>query len=136
MPLLLLIWNNKRWSAIIFLLFLHLVQLINVNNLAGKLKDADTQCDERVDAVKGKLIDMYVQQAQQLNKVSLNLAAKEIEINEHFEKVQDEKERIKTNIVYRNVCSNDAGRGLLNNEIKTVNATIASQLNNAIAKAQ
>lgn len=136
MPLLILIWNNKRWSIIIFLLLLYLVQLANVNNMAGKLQEADTQCASRVEAVKGKLIDMYVQQAQRLNQVSLNLAAKEIEINEHFEKVRDEKERIKTNIVYRNVCSNADGRSLLNNEIKTVNTTIASQLNSTIAKAQ
>ncbi len=112
------------------------MQLANVKNLAGKLQEADTQCNSRVEAVKGKLIDMYVQQAQRLNKVSLNLAAKEIEINEHFEKVRDEKERIKTNIVYRNVCSNADGRSLLNNEIKTVNTSIASQLNSAIAKTQ
>lgn len=131
-----MIWNNKRWSIIIFLLLLHLVQLANVKNLAGKLKDADSQCNSRVEAIKGKLIDMYVQQAQKLNQVSLNLAAKEIEINEHFETVRNEKERIKTNIVYRNVCSNADGRSLLNNEVKTVNTSIASQLNSAIAKAQ
>jgi hypothetical protein len=136
MAFLLLIWNNKRWSLIIALVFLHLVQLVHVNYLAGKVKKANAQCEERVDAVKGKLIDMYVKQAQRLNKVSLNLAEKEIEINEHFEKVQYEKERIKTNTVYRNVCSDVAGRSLLNNEIKTVNTTIAEQLNSAIAKAQ
>lgn len=136
MAFLLLIWNNKRWSLIIVLVVLHLVQLVHVNYLAGKVKKANAQCEERVDAVKGKLIDMYVEQARRLNKVSLNLSAKEIEINEHFEAVRDEKERIKTNIVYRNVCSNADGRSLLNNEIKTVNATIAEQLNSAIAKAQ
>ncbi|WP_336938063.1 hypothetical protein [Acinetobacter modestus] len=136
MPFLLLIWNNKRWATIIILLFLHLAQLAHVNYLANKIKKSNTQCEQRVDAVKGKLIDMYVKQAQQLNKVSLNLAAKEIEINEHFETVRDEKERIKTNIVYRNVCSDVAGRSLLNDEIKSVNTTITSQLNSAIAKAQ
>ncbi len=136
MAFLLLIWNNKRWSLIIVLVVLHLVQLVHVNYLAGKVKKANAQCEERVDAVKGKLIDMYVEQARRLNKVSLNLAEKEIEINEHFEVVRDEKERIKTNIVYRNVCSNADGRSLLNNEIKTVNTTIAEQLNSAIAKAQ
>lgn len=127
---------NKRWSLIIILSILYLAQIAYTNFLVGKLKNADTQCASRVEAVKGKLIDMYVQQAQQLNKVSLNLAAKEIEINEHFETVRDEKERIKTNIVYRNVCSNADGRSLLNNEIKTVNTSITSQLNSAIAKAQ
>lgn len=136
MPFLLLIWNNKRWSIIIILLFLHLVQLAHVNYLANKIIKSNTECEQRVDAVKGKLIDMYVKQAQQLNKVSLNLAAKEIEINEHFETVRDEKERIKTNIVYRNVCSDVAGRSLLNDEIKSVNTAITSQLNSAIAKAQ
>ena len=136
MAFLLLIWNNKRWSLIIALVFLHMAQLVHVNHLAGKVKKANAQCEERVDAVKGKLIDMYVKQAQRLNKVSLNLAEKEIEINEHFEAVRDEKERIKTNTVYRNVCSNADGRGLLNNEIKTVNATITEQLNSAVAKAQ
>lgn len=127
---------NKRWSLIIILSILYLAQIAYTNYLVGKLKDAEAQCASRLDAVKGTLIDMYVQQAQQLNKVSLNLAAKEIEINEHFEAVRDEKERIKTNIVYRNVCSNSDGRSLLNNEIKTVNTSIASQLNSAIAKTQ
>lgn len=136
MTILLLIWSNKRWVLIIVLSILYLVQIAYTKHLVRELEASEVKCDQRVDEVKGKLIDMYVQQAKQLNQVSVNLAAKEIEINKHFEKVRDEKERIKTNVVYRNVCSNADGRSLLNNEIKTVNASIASQLNSAIAKAQ
>ena len=56
MPLLLQIWNNKRWSLIVVLCVVILCQLFQANRLAGKLKDAEAVCDTRV----AKAIDPYL----------------------------------------------------------------------------
>ena len=48
MPLLLLIWSNKRWTLIIVLLLCLLLQTWQVNSLGGDLRDAETACDARV----------------------------------------------------------------------------------------
>lgn len=48
MPLLLLIWNNKRWTLIIVLLIYALFQTWQSNSLAGDLNKAKASCDVRV----------------------------------------------------------------------------------------
>ncbi|WP_151707365.1 hypothetical protein [Acinetobacter sp. TUM15064] len=48
MPLLLLIWNNKRWTLIIVLLIYTLFQTWQSNSLAGDLNKAEANCDVRV----------------------------------------------------------------------------------------
>ena len=48
MPILLLIWNNKRWTLIIVLLLCLFFQAWHVNGLAGDLRKAETACDVRV----------------------------------------------------------------------------------------
>lgn len=48
MPLLLLIWNNKRWTLIIVLLIYALFQTWQSNSLAGDLNKAEANCDVRV----------------------------------------------------------------------------------------
>ena len=48
MPLLLLIWNNKRWTLIILLLIYGLFQTWQSNSLAGDLNKAEANCDVRV----------------------------------------------------------------------------------------
>ncbi|WP_291370151.1 MULTISPECIES: hypothetical protein [unclassified Acinetobacter] len=48
MPILLWIWNNKRWTLIIVLLLCLFFQTWQVNSLAGDLGKAETACDARV----------------------------------------------------------------------------------------
>lgn len=48
MPLLLLIWNNKRWTLILVLLIYALFQAWQSNALAGDLNKAKANCDVRV----------------------------------------------------------------------------------------
>ncbi|MFZ8001428.1 hypothetical protein ACO1DV_00005 [Acinetobacter lwoffii] len=40
MPLLMLIWNNKRWSLIVVLCIVILCQLFQANRLAGDLRES------------------------------------------------------------------------------------------------
>ena len=48
MPLLLLIWNNKRWTLILVLLIYAVFQTWQSNSLAGDLNKAEANCDVRV----------------------------------------------------------------------------------------
>ncbi|MCT8090730.1 hypothetical protein H0920_10565 [Acinetobacter sp. C_4_1] len=49
MPILLWIWNNKRWTLIIVLLLCLFFQTWQSNSLAGDLRKAEIACDTRVD---------------------------------------------------------------------------------------
>ena len=48
MPILLLIWNNKRWTLITVLLIYAVFQTWQSNSLAGDLNKAEANCDVRV----------------------------------------------------------------------------------------
>ncbi|ENU40238.1 hypothetical protein [Acinetobacter johnsonii] len=48
MPILLLIWNNKRWTLIIVLLIYAVFQTWQSNSLTGDLNKAKANCDVRV----------------------------------------------------------------------------------------
>ena len=48
MPILLLLWSNKRWTLIIVLLLCLFFQTWQVNSLGGDLRNAEIACDERV----------------------------------------------------------------------------------------
>ena len=48
MPLLLVIWSNKRWTLIIVLLLCLFFQTWQVNSLGGDLRNAETACDAHV----------------------------------------------------------------------------------------
>ena len=55
MPLLYLMWNNKRWSLIIALCIIVFCQLFYTNHLSKKLRVAGEQCNARV----SKAIEPY-----------------------------------------------------------------------------
>ena len=59
MPLLLLIWNNKRWTLIIVLLIYALFQTWQSNSLAGDLSKAKTDCKTKVQQEVDKAVKPY-----------------------------------------------------------------------------
>ena len=68
MPLLLLIWNNKRWTLIIVLLIYAVFQAWQSNSLAGDLNKAKADCKTKVQQEVDKAVKPYqdaIDQAQE-----------------------------------------------------------------------
>ena len=59
MPLLLLIWNNKRWTLIIVLLIYALFQTWQSNSLAGDLNRTEADCKTKVQQEVNKAVKPY-----------------------------------------------------------------------------
>ena len=59
MPLLLLIWNNKRWTLILVLLIYALFQTWQSNSLAGDLSKAKADCKSKVQQEVDKAVKPY-----------------------------------------------------------------------------
>ena len=59
MPLLLLIWNNKRWTLILVLLIYAVFQTWQSNSLAGDLSKAKADCKSKVQQEVDKAVKPY-----------------------------------------------------------------------------
>ena len=100
MPLLLLIWNNKRWTLILVLLIYAVFQTWQSNSLAGDLNKANAECKTKVQqevdvAVAGLLVSFmsflinwyYKRQenkrADQLHQIALRKANGECNVEQN-----------------------------------------------------
>ena len=91
MPLLLLIWNNKRWSLIVVLCIVVVCQLFQANRLAGDLRKADVKCQDKIN----KKLKPYIDAEKKAQELA-NVAGEEYEESK-------EVERVKTEVITREV---------------------------------
>jgi hypothetical protein len=90
MPILLLLWSNKRWTLIIVLLLCLFFQTWQVNSLGGDLRNAEIACDARV----AKAIKPYqtaIKKAQEQKSITEKAwSDKYIEVEQNaIKKIQD-----------------------------------------------
>lgn len=120
MPLLMLIWNNKRWSLIVVLCIVIVCQLFQANRLAGDLRKAETTCQDKIN----KKLKPYLDAEKEAQKLA-NKAGEEYEESK-------EVERVKTEVITREVqkiverpvyihtnCFDDDGVRLINEASNT-----------------
>ena len=95
MPILYLIFNNKRWTLIIVLLIYSLFQTWQSNSLASDLNNAEIACEAKVQKEVTKAIKPYkdaeVEAQEQAQKAS-----------EDYEQTK-QTERVKTETITRTV---------------------------------
>ena len=91
MPLLMLIWNNKRWSLIVVLCIVILCQLFQANRLAGDLRKAETTCQDKIKKKLKPYIDAEKEAQEKANQAG-----------EQYEESK-EVERVKTETITREV---------------------------------
>lgn len=90
MPILLWIWNNKRWTLIIVLLLCLFFQTWHVNSLAGDLRKAETACDARVTKSIKPYQDSIVKAKEQKAITEKTWSDKYIEVEQNaIKKIQD-----------------------------------------------
>lgn len=91
MPIILLIWNNKRWTLIIVLLLFLFFQTWQVNSLSGDLRNAEIACNGRVEEALKPYKDAEKKSQDKANEVS-----------EEYEETR-EAERVRTEYITRDV---------------------------------
>ena len=90
MPLLLLLWNNKRWTLIIVLLLCLFFQTWQVNSLGGDLRNAEIACDVRVAKAIKPYEDAIDQAQTEKATIMKTWSDKYIEVEQNaIKKIQD-----------------------------------------------
>ena len=120
MALLMLHWNNKRWSLIVVLCIVILCQLFQANRLAGDLRKAETTCQDKIN----KKLKPYLDAEEEAQKLA-NKAGEEYEESKEVERVKTETitrevQKIVERPVYIHTnCFDDDGVRLINEASNT-----------------
>ncbi|MBJ8503579.1 hypothetical protein I6M96_01010 [Acinetobacter seifertii] len=117
------ILNNKRWSLIIVLSILYLVQIAYTNHLAGKLNQADQKCLSHVQEIEKKNLVALAEKQNQINKVSADYERVKAEQNTKVETITREVQKIVEHPIYKSSCVDVAGVQQLNELIKAGNTS-------------
>lgn len=124
MPLLLLIWNNKRWTLILLLLIYAVFQTWQSNSLAGDLNKAKADCKTKVQQEVDKAVKPY-KDAEQEAQERAQKAGEDYEQTKETERVKTETitrevQKIIERPIYLNNCFDDAGVSAVNTAGNTV----------------
>ncbi|WP_407506640.1 hypothetical protein [Acinetobacter baumannii] len=117
------ILNNKRWSLIIVLSVLYLIQIGYTNHLAGKINQADQKCLSQIQKIEKKNLEALAEKQNQINKVSADYEQVKAEQNTKVEYIEREVQKIVERPVYKSSCIDDAGVQQLNELIKAGNTS-------------
>ncbi|WP_396232739.1 hypothetical protein [Acinetobacter baumannii] len=112
------ILNNKRWSLIIVLSVLYLIQIGYTNHLAGKINQADQKCLSQIQKIEKKNLEALAEKQNQINKVSADYEKVKAEQNTKVEYIEREVQKIVERPVYKSSCIDDSGMQQLNDLIK------------------
>ena len=90
MPVLIVLWKFKYWIAIAVLSFMWLGQLAYTNYLSGKLREAETVCDGRVEKAIKPYEDAIDQAQEEKATIMQTWSDKYIEVEQNaIKKIQD-----------------------------------------------
>lgn len=117
------ILNNKRWSLILVLSILYLIQIAYTNYLAGKINQADQKCLSEIRKIEKKNLEVLAEKQNQINKVSADYERVKAEQSTKVETVTREVQKIVERPVYKSSCIDDAGVQQLNELIKAGNTS-------------
>ena len=115
MPLLL--WKYKTWIAIAVFFFLWVGQIAYTNHLSGKLKDAESKCQAKIQEIEQKHLKALAEKQNAINQVSADYETLKSEQRVQVETVTREVQKIIEQPVYRNDCFDDDGVQQLNSLI-------------------
>ncbi|HCV3093995.1 TPA: hypothetical protein OV563_001823 [Acinetobacter baumannii] len=114
---------NKRWSLIILLTVLYIIQIGYTNHLAGRLKQADQQCMAQIQDIERKQVKALAEAQNELNKVSADYEQYKSEQRTKVEYVGREVQKIVERPIYLNRCIDDDGVYQINSLIEAKRAS-------------
>lgn len=117
------ILKNKRWSLIVVLSILYLVQIGYTNYLAGKINQADQKCLLQIQKIEKKNLETLAEKQNQINKVSADYEQVKAEQSTKVETITREVQKIVERPIYKSSCIDDSGMQQLNELIKAGNTS-------------
>ncbi|MCG9492670.1 hypothetical protein MCL36_09025 [Acinetobacter pittii] len=112
------ILNNKRWSLIIVLSILYLVQIAYTNRLSGKINQADQQCLAQIQDIERKQVKALAEAQNQINQVSADYEQLKSEQRTKVEYIEREVQKIIERPIYKSACVDADGVQQINDLIK------------------
>ncbi|EHU2604687.1 hypothetical protein AZH07_RS02160 [Acinetobacter baumannii] len=112
------ILNNKRWSLIIVLTILYLIQIAYTNHLSGKINQADQQCLAQIQDIERKQVKALADAQDEFNQVSADYEQLKSEQRTKVEYVDREVQKIIERPVYLNRCIDSDGVYQINSLIE------------------
>ncbi|NNG82260.1 hypothetical protein [Acinetobacter sp. ANC 5378] len=117
MPILLILWKFKTWIAIAVLSLLWLGQIAYTNHLSGKLKDAESKCQAKIQKIEQQHLKALAEKQNQINQVSADYETEKSAQHRQVETVTREVQKIIERPIYLNHCIDDSGLQQLNSLI-------------------
>lgn len=109
---------NKRWTAIIILLVVVLIQTAITNHYAGKLEQAEQQFQSQMQDIERKQVKALAKAQDEFNKVSADYEQLKSEQRTKVEYVEREVQKIIERPVYLNRCIDSDGVYQINSLIE------------------
>lgn len=117
MPILLILWKFKYWIAIAVFFFLWVGQIAYTNHLSGKLKDAESKCQAKIQEIEQKHLKALAKKQNAINQVSADYEKAKSEQRVQVETVTREVQKIIDRPVYQQHCFDDDGVSAINSLI-------------------
>ncbi|TCB69287.1 hypothetical protein E0H88_11965 [Acinetobacter sp. ANC 4216] len=117
MPILTVLWKFKYWTAIAVLSFLWLGQIAYTNHLSGKLQDAESKCQAKIQKIEQQHLKALAEKQNAINQVSADYEKAKSEQRVQVETVTREVQKIVERPVYQQHCFDDSGVSAINSLI-------------------
>lgn len=109
---------NKRWTAIIILMAVVVIQTAITNRYAGQLKQAEQQCQSQIQDIERKQVKALAKAQDEFNQVSADYEQLKSEQRTKVEYVEREVQKIIERPVYLNRCIDSDGLQQINSLIE------------------
>ena len=117
MPILIALWKFKYWIAIAVFFFLWVGQIAYTNHLAGKLKDAESKCQAKIQKIEQQHLKALAEKQNAINQVSADYEKAKSEQRVQVETVTREVQKIIERPVYQQHCFDASGVSAINSLI-------------------
>ena len=109
---------NKRWTAIIILFVLMIIQTAITNQYASKLKQADQKCIAQIQEIERKQVKALAEAQDKANKASAEYEQVKAEQRTKVETVTRTVQKIVERPIYKSSCFDADGLSEINSLIK------------------
>ena len=117
MPILLTLWKYKTWVAIAILSFMWFGQLAYTNHLSGKLQDAESKCQAKIQKIEQQHLKALAEKQNAINQVSADYEKAKSEQRVQVETVTREVQKIIERPIYQQHCFDASGVSAINSLI-------------------
>lgn len=111
------LWKLRYGVAIAILSFLWLGQIAYTNHLSGKIQDAESKCQAKIQKIEQQHLKALAEKQNAINQVSADYEKAKSEQRVQVETVTREVQKIIDRPVYQQHCFDDDGVSAINSLI-------------------